>query len=137
MTIAFTERSYIRAVSRMLFLAGASVLVLVGCGASHRAVGPPPTKTGFAAAADRVCGAAKTHRATIAGLRKLRPPDDERDLYGRWLSAERLAVEAGDVIAHRAKPKDADPRVQLAIAEGKIAGYARRLGAVACVPAQG
>jgi hypothetical protein len=138
MTIAFTERSYIRDMVRILVAVGASVLLLAACGGSgHHRAAPPPTKAGFAAAANAVCRTAGTHRVRIAGLRKLRPPDDERDLYGHWLSAERLAVEAGDVIAHRAKRQEVDPRVQLAVAEGKIAGYARRLGAVACTARHG
>jgi hypothetical protein len=140
MTIAFTERSYSRNVSRKLAIAGsAAVVLLAGCGGgSHDRPSPPPTKAGFAAAADRVCRETKTHRARIAGLRKLRPPADERDLYERWLSAERLAVGAADVIEGRKQQQEKmDPLVQLAIARGKIAGYAGRLGARACRVAPG
>jgi len=118
-------------------LAGAvCVLLLAGCGGSRHRAAPPATRAGFAASANAVCRDVRSHRARIAGLRKLRPPEDERDLFGHWLAAERLAVEAGDVIAGRAKAEEIDPRVQLAVAEGKIAGYARRLGAVACAPPQ-
>jgi hypothetical protein len=140
MTIAFTERSYSRNVSRKLAIAGsAAVVLLAGCGGgSHSRPSPPPTKADFAAAADRVCLETKTHRARIAGLRKLRPPADERDLYERWLSAERLAVGAADVIEGRKQQQEKmDPLVQLAIARGKIAGYAGRLGARACRVAPG
>jgi len=138
MTIALMPRSYSRAVSRKLSAAVVSVLLVAGCGggSKHRPA-HAPTKAGFAAAADAVCRTAKTHRARIAGLRKLRPPADERDLYGHWLSAERLAVAAADVIEHRRKRADIDPVVQLAIAEGKIAGYAGRLGARVCRGAPG
>jgi len=140
MTIAFTERSYSRNVFRKLAIAGsAAVVLLAGCGGgSHGRLGPPPTKAGFAAAADSVCRETKTHRARIAGLRKLRPPADDRDLYERWLSAERLAVGAADVIEGRKQQQEKmDPLVQLEIARGKIAGYAGRLGARACRVAPG
>ena len=73
-------------------------------------------------------------------LRKLQPPAAERDLYVRWLGAEHLAVHAGDLITGRKKPasgEKTDPLVQLAVAQGKIAGYAGRLGALACRGAPG
>jgi hypothetical protein len=134
MTIAFTNRSYSRTVYGKPAIAVAVLAVLAGCGGgSHGAQSPPPTKASFAAAADRVCRQTRTHRGRLAGLRKLRPPLEERDLYGHWLSAERLAIAAGDVIAGRKKQEGkTDPQVQLAIAQGKIAGYAGRLGALAC-----
>ncbi len=80
-----------------------------------------------------------THRSRLAALRKLsgQVPLDEQDLYRRWLGAESLAVHAGDVLTGRKKPGTVDPLVVLAIARGKIAGYARRLGAVMCVAAPG
>jgi hypothetical protein len=121
-------------VSRKLAIASTTLALLAGCGGgSHGRPSPPPTKAGFAAAADRVCRETKTHRGRLAGLRKLRPPTAERDLYGHWLSAEQLAIAAGDVITGRKKPEGkTDPLVQLAIAQGKIAGYAGRLGALGC-----
>lgn len=121
-------------VSGRLAIALAAVALLAGCGGgSHGTPSPPPTKASFAAAADAVCRHAKTHRGRLAGLRKLRPPIAERDLYGHWLSAERLAIAAGDVISGRKKQEGkTDPLVQLAVAQGKIAGYAGRLGALAC-----
>jgi hypothetical protein len=117
-----------------LLIAGATVALLAGCGGGpHGRPSPPPTKAGFAAAADRVCRETRTHRGRLAGLRKLRPPAAERDLYGHWLSAERLAIAANDVIAGRKEQEgQTDPLVQLAIAQGKITGYAGRLGALAC-----
>ena len=124
-----------------LAIAGAALVLLAGCGGgSHGRQAPRPTKAGFAAAADRVCRETKTHRGRIAGLRKLKPPAAERDLYVRWLGAEHLAVHAGDLITGRKKPasgEKADPLVQLAVAQGKIAGYAGRLGALACRGAPG
>ena len=123
---------------RKLALASTCVLALAACGGSaHVRKGPLPTKAAFAAAADRVCRTAKTHRGRLAGLRKLtgQVPLDEQDLYRHWLGAERLAIRAGDVLTGRKKPGNVDPLVELAIARGKIAGYARRLGAGVCVPA--
>ena len=135
MTIAFTARSYSRRVIRTLLLAAAFATLVAGCGGSaHTRRSPPPTKAGFARAADTICRTAKTHRARISGLRPLAPkvPLADVDLYRHWLSAERLAVAAGDVLAGRKKRGRMDPLVELAIAQGKIAGYARRLGAGVC-----
>ena len=122
-----------------LAIVGIAVLLLAACGGgSHGRPSPPSTKAGFAAAADHVCRETKTHRGRLAGLRKLRPPADERDLYGHWLSAERLAIAANDVIAGRKEQEEKmDPLVQLSIAQGKISGYAGRLGASACRVAPG
>jgi hypothetical protein len=135
MTIAFTLRSYSRLVSWKILLAAALATLLAGCGGSaHVRRGPPPTSAGFAAAADEVCRTANTHRGRLAGLRPLAPrvPLAELDLYRHWLSSERLAVAANDVLAGRKKGGRMDPLVELAIAQGKIAGYARRLGADVC-----
>jgi hypothetical protein len=123
-----------------LLLAAALVVTLAACGGSaHVRRGPPPTKARFASAADTACRTAKTHRGRIAALRKLaaRVPSDEQDLYRHLLGAERLAVAAGDVLAGRRKQRKQDPLDELAIAQGKIAGYARRLGAIACAAAPG
>ncbi|MGE5272593.1 MAG: hypothetical protein ACM3QU_02320 [Verrucomicrobiota bacterium] len=123
-----------------LVLAAALAALLAGCGGSaHVRRGPPPTKAAFATAADRICRTARTHRGRIAGLSKLAPrvPLDELDLYRHWLSAERLAVGAGDVLAGRKKAGKVDPLVELAIARGKIAGYAQRLGANVCAAPPG
>jgi hypothetical protein len=144
MTIALMSRSYSRAVARklplVLVLAVAVAAFLAGCGGSaHVRRTPPPTTAAFAAAADRVCRSTRTHRERIADLRKLAPrvPTEELDIYRHWLSAERLAVEAGDVLAGRKKQGQIDPLVELAIARGKIAGYARRLGAKMCAASPG
>jgi hypothetical protein len=111
------------------------VVLAAACGGSRAQKGPPQTKASFAAAANQVCRQATTHRARIAGLRKLRPPIVEQDLYLHLLNAERLAVDAEKRPGHPSKEGGEDPLVQLAIAHGKIAGYARRLGADACVKA--
>jgi len=122
-------------VLRTLPVAVALVLVVAACGGSRAHRGPPQTKAAFAAAASQVCREAKTHGARIAGLRKLRPPVVDQDLYFHLLNAEHLAVDALKRVGHPSKEGEADPLVQLAIARGKIAGYARRLGADACVGA--
>jgi hypothetical protein len=122
-------------VLRTLPVAVALVLVVAACGGSRAHRGPPQTRAAFAAAADQVCREAKTHRARIVGLRKLRPPLVEQDLYFHLLNAEHLAVDASKKLGHPSKEGAADPLVQLAIARGKIAGYARRLGADACAGA--
>ena len=64
-------------------------------------------------------------------------PLDEVDLYRHWLSAARLAIDAGDVLAGRKKAGTEDPLVELAVAQGKIAGYSRRVGATMCAGAPG
>ena len=132
-------RSYSRPVRRKLLTLTVLAVVLAGCGDSaHVRRGSSPTKAGFAAAADHVCRTTKTHRGRLAGLRRLgsKVPLDEIDLYRHWLSAERLAIDAGDVLAGLKKAGIEDPLVELAVAEGKIAGYTRRLGARACARAR-
>jgi hypothetical protein len=127
-------------VIRKLLPVAICVVALAACGGSaHGRKGPPPTKAAFAAAANRVCRTTRSHRGRLAGLRKLagQVPLDEQDLYRRWLGSERLAIAAGDVLTGRKKPGRVDPLVVLAIARGKIAGYAGRLGAVMCVAAPG
>jgi hypothetical protein len=121
-----------------LLLLAAFATSLAACGGSaHVRQGPAPTKAAFAAAANQVCRTTKTHRGRLAGLRKLaaKVPVDDVDLYRQWLSAERLAIDAGDVVAGRKKRGPIDPLVELAVAEGKIAGYSRRLGARMCAGA--
>jgi hypothetical protein len=123
-----------------LLLVAAFAVALAGCGGSaHVRRGPAPTKADFAAVADHVCRTTRTHRGRLAGLRKLaaRVPLDELDLYRRWLGAERLAVDADDVLSGRKKKGIEDPLVELAVAQGKIAGYSRRLGARMCAGAPG
>lgn len=115
--------------------AAALCLVLAGCGGGkHQA--PPPTAPAFAAAANRICARATTRSARLTLLRALRPPAGGEELYRRWLKAEEDALAAVKALA---SPSDAefDPLVPLVIAEGKAAGYARRLGAAACVTMPG
>ena len=116
-----------------LAIVGTLVLALAACGGNAGKGGkvPPPTRAGYAAAANRVCRNTNTQSARISGLQKLKPPPAEHDLVVRWLNAERWALDAFDEIA-QPKKEGGDPRVGLAVAEGKIAGYARRLGATAC-----
>ena len=120
---------------RTLPVALVLVALVAACGGSRAHKGLPETTAGFAAAANQVCRQARTHGARIAGLRKLRPPLAEQDLYFHLLNAEHLAADAVKRLQHPSNEADVDPLVQLAIADGKIAGYARRLGADACVTA--
>ena len=86
----------------------------------------------FRAEVSRICAEARTHEGRLARLRKLRPPLQAEDLYSRWLRAERDAIEAAKPQQETTTQPLFDSRVPLAIAEGKIAGYARRLGVAAC-----
>ncbi len=114
-------------------IVGMLALMLAACGGSgtNGRTSPPPTRAVYAAAANSVCRTTKTHQARIAGLQGLKPPPAEKDLVGHWLNAERSAVDAAKMLADP-KKKEPDPRIQLVVAEGKIAGYARRVGATAC-----
>jgi hypothetical protein len=106
-------------------------LVLASCGSGHK---PKPhlSLEAFRAEANQICAETKTHGARLARLRKLRPPARDEDLYARWLKAERDAVEAARPPRKTPAQPLFDARIPLVIAEGKIAGYARRLGANAC-----
>ena len=110
----------------------ALAVLLAGCGGGHSRK-PRLSKETFATEANRVCADAKTRSGRLARLRALRPPKAYDDLYSRWLKAEKDAATA-------AKPPDQppaepvfDPGIPLVVDEGKIAGYARRLGATECV----
>jgi hypothetical protein len=94
-------------------------------------VKPRVTREHFRAQASRVCAQAASHAARLEGLRKLRPPLGDEDVYARWLKAERDAIEAAEPPREVPHPLF-DARIALTIAEGKISGYARRLGARAC-----
>jgi hypothetical protein len=138
MTIAFIERSYSRAVSRQLLALCCAAAVLGGCGGGggtvHRRHYASPAA--FAAAADGVCRRSATRGTRLARLHGLVPPPPERDLFDHWLKAERSALDAARAIAHPPKKSpEIDPHVELAVAEGKVAGYAGRLGAEACTHA--
>jgi hypothetical protein len=114
-------------------------MLLAGCGggqAIHRQHFESPSA--FAAAANDVCSRSKTRGTRLARLHRLVPPAPDRDLFDHWLRAEQAALVASRTIARPpAKAPPIDPRVELAIAQGKIAGYARRLGAGMCAGAPG
>jgi len=118
-------------VSRTVVLLLAFALLVAGCGSGHAAK-PRLSVKAFRAEASRICAEARTHAGRLARLRKLRPPLQAEDLYARWLRAERDAVEAAKPPEETTTQPLFDARVPLAIAEGKIAGYARRLGVAAC-----
>jgi hypothetical protein len=105
--------------------------LLAGCGGGT-ARKPPLSKRALAAEADQICAHARTRTGRLARLRALRPPVEEEDLYAHWLKAEKDALQATKP-PHR-KPEEPlfDPKVGETVAEGKIAGYARRLGAATC-----
>jgi hypothetical protein len=106
-------------------------LVLAGCGGGgHRR--PVPTKAEFAAAVDAICAHATTRTGRLARLQGLRAPSGMEDLYVHWLNAEQDALDAIKPRKRPPKSHEPDPAVELAIAQGKIAGYARRLGADGC-----
>ena len=106
-------------------------LVLGACGSADR---EPirSTRAAFLAQANRVCRETTTRRERVAGLRALRPPRDADELYARWLRAEQDALAAATSLTGHSRKSTLDPEVAFAIAEGKIIGYARRLGAYAC-----
>ena len=106
-------------------------LVLAGCGGGrHEAAAQPPSA--FVAQANAVCARSTTRTERLTRLRALRPPRGGENLYDHWLRAEADALAAARAIADRTKTPESDPLVRLTIAEGKITGYARRLGAEAC-----
>ena len=117
--------------ARQVLVAAAVVLVLGGCGGGHRPA-PAPSPRAFVAQADRVCMQATTRRGRLERLRALQPPASAAELYAHWLTAEQDAIRAASALRDPAKRTELDPAVALVIAEGKIAGYARRLGAEAC-----
>ena len=106
-------------------------VALTGCGggAHHR---PVPRKAEFAAAADAICAHATTRSSRLARLHGLRAPSGMEDLYNHWLNAEKAALEAVKPRKGPPAPHEPDPAVALAIAQGQIAGYARRLHADGC-----
>ena len=102
---------------------------LAGCGSGpHEA---PPTRSAFVADANRICATAKTRAERVAGLRALRAPTGGEALYARWLQAEEDAIASAKLLAD-GSTLEGDPLVLLAIAEGKVTGYARRMGAETC-----
>jgi hypothetical protein len=124
---------------RVLLAACCTTALLAGCGGGgtiqrqHFA-----SSATFAAAANDVCARSKTRGTRLARLYRLVPPPPDRDLFDHWLRAEQAAVEASRANARRpAKAPPIDPQVELAVAEGKIAGYSRRLGVRMCAGAPG
>jgi hypothetical protein len=118
----------------MLRLALAVVLLavlLAGCG-GRSARKPPLSKRAFVAEANRICSQARTRTGLLARLRALRPPMGDEDLYAHWLKAEKEALEATKPVRTKPEKPLFDPDVAETVAAGKIAGYARRLGAAAC-----
>jgi len=110
-----------------------AVVVLAGCGhAAGRGSKPMLSHSDFVAQANRVCTDASTRAERIAGLSRIRPPAAAKDLYDHWLSAAREARAATKELQRPTEKPKGDPLVPLTIAEGKISGYAGRLGAHAC-----
>jgi len=111
-------------------------LVLAGCGGSKR---PKPRLSAkeFVGQADAICAHARTRSGLLARLHTLRPPMAYDDLYAHWLKAEKDALDAAKPPKKPPVEPLFDPRVPLTIAEGKIAGYARRLGAEECAKRAG
>jgi hypothetical protein len=104
-------------------------LALAGCGGGrHQAA---PSKATFLARADRICATAKTRAERLAGLRALRAPAGDESLYARWLQAEKDAAAPAKPPEESSKI-ESDPLVLRAIANGKVTGYARRMGAETC-----
>jgi hypothetical protein len=126
-------------VLRILLAACCTTALLAGCGGGrtiHRQ--HFDSTAAFAAAANDVCARSKTRGTRLAGLHRLVPPARDRDLFDHWLRAEQAALKASRAIARPpAKAPLVDPDVALAVAQGKIAGYSRRLGARMCAGAPG
>lgn len=113
------------------------VLALAGCGGTSHTERPALSPIAFARAADRICAQATTRTGRVARLRALRPPRAATDLYLRWMRAEKDGLAVAQAIAEPGATFDKDPRIALAVAQGKIVGYARRLGAAKCAAATG
>jgi hypothetical protein len=118
------------------------VLLLAGCGGGHGASEPAVSRRAFVAEANRICRSSGTGAELLARLRRLRPPAAVKDVYGQLLRAEEDALAASEPARNGtetartgSETPEGDPLVPLAIAVGKIAGYARRLGMDACAAA--
>jgi hypothetical protein len=111
-----------------------AVAVLAGCGGkSGRGPSAVASRTELAAQANRICETATTQRNRVDALGRLRPSVADKELFARWLRAERDALNAARSLAEPSSDApEVDPQLTLTIAEGKIAGYARRLGSKAC-----
>jgi hypothetical protein len=106
-------------------------VLLAGCGGST-ARKPPLSKRVFVTEANRVCAQARTRTGRLARLRALRPPVGDKELYAHWLKAEQDALEATKPLRKEPEKPLFDPDVAETVAAGKVAGYARRLGATTC-----
>jgi hypothetical protein len=131
MTIAFTRRSYSRRVARLVVPLLALAVLVAGCGGGSTRK-PPLSRQAFVAKANAICARAKTRVGLLARLHSLRPPTAYKDLYGHWLKAERDAIEAEKLPKPTPGQPLFDPDVAKIVAAGKIAGYARRMGAGTC-----
>jgi hypothetical protein len=116
-----------RSAAALLVLA----VLLAGCGGGGTRK-PPLSQQAFVAKADGICARAKTRTGLLARLRALRPPRAYEDLYAHWLKAQKDAIEAEKPLRHEPNKPLFDPDVAKIVAAGKIAGYARRLGARTC-----
>jgi hypothetical protein len=107
------------------------VALLAGCGGGTTRKAPLSQRD-FVAQANAICAHARTRSGLLARLRGLRPPEAGKDLYAHWLKAEKDALAAEK--PPKVKPKEPlfDSDVAKTVAAGKVAGYARRLGATIC-----
>jgi nitrous oxide reductase accessory protein NosL len=117
--------------AKQLLAAVALALALAGCGSGKRA-SPPLSPRAFVAEADRICAQATTRRGRLARLRALHPPASVADVYSHWLTAERDAITAAVALRDPSKKTELDPTVALVVADGKVTGYAKLLGAETC-----
>jgi hypothetical protein len=112
------------------------LVLLAGCGggsgSGSTTTTPPTSRQSFVERVERVCRDAASGAERVAGLRRLRPPLAFKDLYGHWLHAEEDALAATEALSDPAQDAEGDPLVPLVIAQGKIVGYAQRLGAEVC-----
>jgi hypothetical protein len=106
-------------------------LSLAACGGTKRQT-VRSTKAAFLTAVNRICAQAATPGGRVAKLRALHPPAGADELYVHWLRAEQDALEALTDRTGGSRDTGLDPALRIVIAHGKIAGYARRLGAEAC-----
>jgi hypothetical protein len=125
----------------------AAVAVLAGCGSSAGGGRRPVTHSELVARANSVCKQARVNADPVmyraVGLRRLRAPLADKDVYAHLVGAAQDALAADRALAKAKKAGDAGETplklvVPVVVAEGKIAGYARRLGADECIaPAKG
>jgi hypothetical protein len=124
-----------------------AVAVLAGCGGSAGSGKRPVTHSELVARANSVCKQARVNADPVmyraVGLRRLRAPLADKDVYAHLVGAaqEALAADRALAKAKKAGVTGETPLtlvVPVVVAEGLIAGYARRLGAEQCIePAAG